>query len=319
MFSLGNGKWLVLLAGVVGLPSCSEEAAAPAREQAAAVVTTVGDAEAGFEEVAEVLAPAAIEYTPAEWITLQQRIGSVVDTVDLRLRQVQGLTADEKERLRRDVNAVQIMYAKQLGIQPTTELGPLLQSGKLVRLPDATPFWVVRDLDYSVPYLTPSAEAMLVEIGKRFQAKLDSLNIPRYRLDITSVLRTPQSQAKLRRSNGNASRRESAHEFGTTVDIAYRRFAPPAPDPKRDGYVMNVQALQLRDSLMVKLSNTRSGELQAVLGRVLQEMQREGKLLVRLERRQTVFHITVARPLPPVRWKPQASERTIPGKHAAGP
>lgn len=281
--------------------SCRNDATAPSTGQ---VSDAIGDAKHDVEEVAEVIAPAAIEFSPAEWSALQQRIRLAVDTVDLRLRKVRGLSAGEKERLRRDLNDTQISYAKLMGVDPAAGLDALIESGELVRLSEANRFWVVRKLDYSVPYLTPSGEAMLVEIAKRFQAKLDTLNLPHYRLDITSVLRTQDSQARLRRANGNASRRESAHEFGTTVDIAYRKFAPPAPDPERDGYVMNRQALRMRDSLMVKLSNTRSGELQALLGRVLQEMQSEGKLLVRMERRQTVYHITVARPLPPIRWKP---------------
>ena len=37
----------------------------------------------------------------------------------------------------------------------------------------------------------------------------------------------------------------------------------------------------------------RSRELQAVLGRVILEMQSEGNVLVTLERQQTVFHLTV--------------------------
>src|SRR5687767_3766395 len=86
--------------------------------------------------------------------------------------------------------------------------GCSVRAGKLVRLADSTDLWVVRELDFSVPYVTPSAEAMLVELGRRFQQRLDSLDIPRFRMDITSVLRTPEKQAALRRANSNASRIE---------------------------------------------------------------------------------------------------------------
>ena len=39
----------------------------------------------------------------------------------------------------------------------------------------------------------------------------------------------------------------------------------------------------------------RGAQLQAVLGRVLQDMRAEGKLLTRMERNQPVYHTTVAR------------------------
>ena len=123
-------------------------------------------------------------------------------------------------------------------------------------------------------------------------AKLDQLGVPRYRLDITSVLRTPEKQAALRRANRNASKIESAHEFGTTMDIAYRRFAPPA-----DSTVLTLpaDARMLSDSMMIETARLRGAELQAVLGRVLHEMKQEGKVMVMMERQQTVYHITVAR------------------------
>ena len=239
--------------------------------------------------------------TAADWNSLQLAIQARVDSVDRKLRRVPNLTLAEKTRLRRDVNAIQIERARQLGVRATTSVEPLVRSGKLVRLADSTEYWVVRELDFSVPYVTPSAEAMLTEIGRRFQAQLDSLSIPRFRLDITSVLRTPEKQAALRQANSNASRIESAHEFGTTVDVAYRRFAAPLADSALAGPALEFQARTLSDSLMIETARKRGGELQAVLGRVLAAMQAEGKLMVRMEKRQTVYHMTVARPLPPVK------------------
>jgi hypothetical protein len=217
------------------------------------------------------------------------------DSIDRRLRRVRALTRDERARLQRDVNEVQIERARQLGVRVVT-VEPLAAAGHLVRLPDTTQHWVIRELDYSVPYVTPDAHAMLIEVAERFHARLDSAGVPRYRLDITSVLRTPEKQAELRRRNANASRVESAHEFGTTVDLAYRRFAPPAgPLPLEPHPSLADSARVLADSIVVETGRLRGAELQAVLGRVLHEMQDEGKVLVRMERRQTVYHITVAR------------------------
>jgi hypothetical protein len=211
---------------------------------------------------------------------------------------VKGLSLAERARLRRDVNAIQIERAKMLGVRVESDLESMARAGKLVHLTASGPYWVVRELKYSVPYVTPDAHEMLKEIGERFQARLDSMGLPRYRLDITSVMRTPENHAALRRVNSNASQIESAHEFGTTVDIAYRRFAPPAEEaaPNTD-IVLSQLGMQFADSLLTETAGLRSGELQAVLGRVLQDMQQEGSLMVRMERRQTVYHITVARPL----------------------
>lgn len=236
--------------------------------------------------------------TPVDWEQEFALIRARVDSVDRRLRRVPGLSLAERVRLRRDVNAVQIERAKQLGVSVVSDVEPLARAGQLVRLPDVSEHWVLRELRYSVPYVTPSAEAMLVEIGKRFHDRLDSLGLPRFRLDITSVLRTLEKQEALRRVNSNASQIESAHEYGTTVDIAYRRFAPPAEHPDdSSAAALSQQGLELSDSLLVETAGLRSGELQAVLGRVLQDMQQAGMLMVRMERRQTVYHITVARPL----------------------
>jgi hypothetical protein len=52
------------------------------------------------------------------------------------------------------------------------------------------------------------------------------------------------------------------------------------------------------DSVMAETARKRGAELQAVLGRVLQQLRSEGRVLVRMERRQTVYHITTARATP---------------------
>jgi hypothetical protein len=222
----------------------------------------------------------------------EARIRLLADSADRRLRQVKGLSLVEKVRLRRDANAEQIARAQRLGVRPT-DIDAAIAKQKLVELPDSTALWALHDFDFSVPFVTPSTKAMLTEIAQRFQTELDSAGVPRFRIVITSALRTPEKQAALRRVNVNASKSVSAHEFGTTVDIAYRRFAAPY-----DVAVIPSDSVQtLVDSVLVKQANLRSAELQAVLGRVLLQMKREGKLMVMMEKRQTVYHITVAREL----------------------
>jgi hypothetical protein len=273
-----------------------------------AAMAGCSDAEHPSEELATAKssdkAAASVPAAPSPpWDTLQARVQARLDSVDAALRQVRALSSAEQRALRRDVNRVQTARARAMGINPTAEIDPLVASGQLVPLEDSTTLWVLRDLDYSVPYVTPSTHAMLVEIGQRFQTELDSLGLPPMRLVVTSVLRSSAMQAKLRRSNPNAARGVSAHQYGTTLDVAYRRFAPPAPSVDTATYgappQMEPQLRQLQDSLFVETGTARAAELQAVLGRVLQKMRDEGKLLVMMERSQTVYHMTVARKLQP--------------------
>lgn len=220
------------------------------------------------------------------------------DSVDHQLRRVPGLTRRERTMLSRDVNAIQTARARRVGIPRGAAVDELVRSGQLVQLEDTTALWVLRELDYSVPYVTPATRALLLEIGRRFQQRLDSLGVPRYRIEITSVLRTPEAQSELRRRNANAAREVSAHEFGTTVDIAYRSYGAPGQDTVA-GVPLAGELRAWTDSIMTETARARGAELQAVLGRILRELRAEGRVLVRMERRQTVYHITVARATPP--------------------
>jgi hypothetical protein len=213
------------------------------------------------------------------------------DSTDRKLREVAGLTRRERQILLRDVNAVQTARARRVGITRGSPLEKLVNSGQLVQLEDTARYWVVRKLDYSEPYVTPATRALLTEIGRRFQQRLDSLGVPRYRIEITSVLRTAEDQSALRKRNANAAREVSAHEFGTTVDIAYRRYGPPVQDTVA-GVPLNSELRAWTDSIMCETARQRGAELQAILGRVLAELRAQGRVLVRMERRQTVYHIT---------------------------
>jgi hypothetical protein len=236
-------------------------------------------------------APAVVD-TPVDMVALQQRLTLHVDSIDHQLRRVPALSRSERAALRKDVNAVQIARAQALGVRIPGGTEASVANGRLVRLPDSTQYWVVRDLDYSVPYVTPATRSLLEEIGRRFQTRLDSLGVPRYRLDITSVLRTPEKQAQLRRANRNASKIVSAHEFGTTLDIAYRRYAPPVDSSLT---ALPPDARLMADSMVVETARLRGAELQAVLGRVLQQLKNEGRVMIMMERQQTVYHITLAK------------------------
>jgi hypothetical protein len=224
------------------------------------------------------------------------------DSVESRLRSVHPLSGSERRALTRDANREQIAKARALGLRVQSEaaMARLADEGRLVQLPDSTDYWVVDSLTQSSPYLTPDAGAMLVEVGKRFQARLDSLGLPRFRFEVTSVMRTAESQADLRRINANASRIVSAHEFGTTLDISHLRFAAPAnpiPAAPRGG-LDRTEVARLYSEQLDSTAVHNAPALRAVLGRVIREMKNEGKLLVMMERRQAVYHMTVARRFP---------------------
>ena len=220
----------------------------------------------------------------AERLRIERRaeaLRAVFDTVP-------ALRAREVAELRLDRNAEQIAIARSLGVRASgaAEIERLRRAGRLVPLGDSTEHWVLREMEHSVPYVTPDARAMLIELGRRFHARLDSLGIPRYRMKVTSALRTDETQAALRRTNPNASRSVSAHEFGTTVDVSHERFAVPAGSAD-----MELESLE-------EIGKEHSRALQAELGRAIWEMRGRNALKVMMEDRQPVYHMTVSRRYP---------------------
>jgi len=276
--TLPNALVVLVVAGLLGLTACTTEPAAEAEDPIAVMQARVEAA-------------------------LEAELGRMQDEADAIARVLidQPLLRASQERQLRRQGAAHMAPARRLGITPNADdaqIDNLLATGKLVPVVKDTTLWIVRDLDYSVPYVVPSKKAMLVELGQRFHARLAADGLPPIRFEITSLLRTAETQAALRRVNSNAARGTSAHEFGTTVDLAYSSFAAPAAP-----YVPNISvadrwlepylqqmATAITESTIAKYSR----EVQALLGEVLLEMQREGKVVVLLERRQPVYHITVA-------------------------
>lgn len=229
------------------------------------------------------------------------RILAHADSIEAALRPVALLTTAQARVFDRYRNDDQLVVARRLGVpQPVSAAARerLLSEGRLVPLADSR-YWTVRSLDYSTALATPDVEALLTELGERFQARLGELGLPPLRMEVTSVLRTADDQARLRRVNPNAARGESSHMFGTTVDIAYSSFRAPldpvldldtADAPWLEPHLRRMEATAT-DAAAARMSR----ELQAELGRILREMQAEGKVMVTMEVRQPVYHMTVAR------------------------
>jgi hypothetical protein len=223
------------------------------------------------------------------------------DSIDHELRSVRRLSGREIASLRRDVNREQIAKAKALGLEAASfqQMASLAERGRLVRMDDSTGYWVVDTLTQSAPFLTPDAAAMLTEVGRRFQARLDSLGLPAFRMEVTSVMRTAEDQAHLRRINANASKIVSAHQFGTTLDVSHLRFAAPAnPLPDSSAARSDPRVAQIYALALDSVAAHNASALSAILGRVIHQMKGEGKLLVMMERQQAVYHMTVACPFP---------------------
>ena len=253
----GMRYWVMI--GMMALAACGDGQARPPRERAAAPAPQPP--------------PAPL---PPSWSEGEVRAA---------FGRARPLGAREVAALRQDVNAEQVATARRLGIRASGQaaIDALAREGRLVALGDSTAYWVLRDMDHSVPFVTPDARAMLVELGRRFHARLDRLGLPRYRMKVTSALRTDETQADLRKTNSYASRTTSAHEFGTTIDVSHERFAVPA---------VRVEG---ETELLEAVGKEHAKVLQAELGRAIAELRDERALHVMMENLQPVYHMTVAR------------------------
>lgn len=185
-------------------------------------------------------------------------------TVALRVRYI-----GDYGKLFNDSNYIHWAEAERIGIEMLTDTRSHWQLRRpLVKVVSCKDFYV-EDLTHSRPYLVPEAAEMLHEIGRRFNDTLRTRGGGDYRIKVTSVLRTPESVAKLQRRNRNAVD-SSVHQLGTTVDISYSRFAADSD--------------RLPRSVV---------DLKGILAEVLYAMREEGKLWVKHERKQPCFHITV--------------------------
>jgi hypothetical protein len=222
-----------------------------------------------------------------------------------RLEQLRGPTSAEENALRRPRTPSyreHLDMADSLGVPPLGGEGDLerhLRAGRLVPLVD-NEFYVVRVLEHSKPFVLPALRDRLDEAGRRFQARLDAAGLPRYRFTVSSALRTASLQSALGRQNRNAAAGRSSHEYGASADIVYTRYAlwPTATDtldvstadPERE------RAQRIYTRWAHDLAGAYDDRLSGALTRTLAEMQREGRLLVLLEREQPVFHVTLDQP-----------------------
>ena len=182
-----------------------------------------------------------------------------------------GRTFSYKEKFN-DSQSRQIQAAKAIGLStPPKDRQQAAKMRSQLSLIKTNANYVVDSLTHSIPYLVPAAAAELERIGEEFADILQRNGLPHYRFYVTSVLRTKEDVKHLQKSGNVNATTQSCHCYGTTFDLAYFRFD--------------------------KVSKTREymhqDNLKLVLGQVLLNEQRAGRIYVKYEWKQACFHITV--------------------------
>ena len=182
-----------------------------------------------------------------------------------------GRTFSYKDKFR-DTQAKQERAAKAIGLatppQNRQEAARMRSQLKLIKSNDN---YIVDSLTHSIPYLVPAAAAELERIGEGFADILQRNGLPHYQFYVTSVLRTKDDIKQLQRSGNINATTNSCHNYGTTFDLAYFRF----------NKVTRTREYMHQDNLKL------------VLGQVLLNEQRAGRIYVKYEYKQACFHITV--------------------------
>ena len=176
-----------------------------------------------------------------------------------------------------DINSEQLAHAQANGLkyiiqnktQFKKQIDSLKQNKILVEI-RPNKYYNIRPLTHSFPFLIPEAKNLLDTIGKRFQANLQQENLPTYKFQISSLLRTVEYQQQLVKHNPNATQNLSAHYYGTTFDIAYDQY-----DRKDNSY--------------------QDTKVEKVLEKTLQELRNECKLMIKRETSNKCYHITVVK------------------------
>ena len=248
-------------------------------------------------EAARAATLAEVEAILADAVRGADRTAQAADRI---LSPLPVMSPAEEAALRRFLNAAHVAAAREYGVRVGSqeELDALVASGRLVQLEDSTEHWIVRER--SAPaHVVPAMRTLLETLSGRFQDRLAEMDLPPYRIEVTSSLRTAERQERLRRSNPNAAAGVSSHEFGTTVDLSYAAFAPPAePDdviPASAPEAFRPHLRRMVDLALESVSARKSRELGKIFSEVLAEAQDEGLALVIYERQQTVYHVTVGR------------------------
>jgi len=189
-------------------------------------------------------------------------------------RNIRGVTS--YKRTFGDLNQVHLDAALRYGVDPIASREDAEEMKKQLVHIVSNPNYKVDSLTHSIPYLVPMASNLLTAVGKNFQDSLTSKGLNPYRIVVTSVLRTQNDVKKLRKRNINASE-NSAHFYGTTFDVSWKRFT------------------KVDDKEGRPLQAVGSDTLKLVLAEVLRDLRKEERCYIKYELKQGCFHITASK------------------------
>lgn len=161
----------------------------------------------------------------------------------------------------------QLEAALRYGVKPVlNRTDAEKRKGELVYI-GCNPYYNLKKLNNSIPYLVPRAAILLQDIAHNFMDSLQTKGVPINKFLVSSVLRTKEDVDKLRKHNHNATE-NSCHLYGTTFDIAYNKYAAVTRPVRND-------------------------TLKWVLSEVLNDLRSQGRCFIKHEKHQGCFHITV--------------------------
>jgi len=173
-----------------------------------------------------------------------------------------------------DLNEVQLKTAQTIGITPLASRAEAEAMKNDLKHITTNECYTVDSLTYSIPYLIPCAAELLGIVGNNFLDSLNAKGLNPNKIIVTSVLRTQNDVKRLRRRNTNASE-NSAHFYGTTFDISWKRFE------------------KIEDQDGRPLQDVKPETLKLVLAEVLRDLRKSDKCYVKYELKQGCFHITL--------------------------
>lgn len=172
-----------------------------------------------------------------------------------------------------DLNEKHLNIAQAIGIAPIASRQEAEHMKEKLYHIETNDLYKVDSLTHSIPYLIPGAAQLLDTIGANFLDSLTAKGLNPNKIIVTSVLRTQDDVKRLRRRNVNASA-NSAHSYGTTFDVSWKRFE------------------KVEDKDGRPLQDVSSDTLKLVLSEVLRDLRRADKCYIKYELKQGCFHIT---------------------------
>ncbi len=166
-----------------------------------------------------------------------------------------------------DSQPQQLDAALRYGVQPVADRTDAEKRKNELVYIGSSPYYEMKKLNNSVPYLVPRAAILLQDIARNFMDSLQTKGVPVNKILVSSVLRTKEDVESLRKHNHNATE-NSCHLYGTTFDIAYNKYASVTRPVTND-------------------------TLKWVLSEVLNDLRSQGRCFIKHEKRQGCFHITV--------------------------